>query len=102
MEIITVWVDDLLLFATNDDLMKKMKEEIQSEWEVTDLGEPAKIIGIEIKRNNNSITITQEKYIDTILKHIGKLHCTDGHRAHAFYRIYIYIYIIFFHDMWVK
>ena len=42
LEIITVWVNDLLLFAKNGDLMKKMKEEIQSEWEVTDLGEPAK------------------------------------------------------------
>ena len=71
MEVITVWVDDLLLFATSDDLMKKMKEEIQSEWEVTNLGEPAKIVGIEIKRNNNSITITQENYIDTILKREG-------------------------------
>ena len=71
LEVITVWVDNLLLFTTSDDLMKKMKEEIQSEWEVTDLGEPAKIVGIEIKRNNDSITITQEKYIDTILKREG-------------------------------
>ena len=32
LEIITVWVDDLLLFATSDDLMNKMKEQIQSKW----------------------------------------------------------------------
>ena len=38
---------------------------------MTDLGELAKIVDIEIKRNNNSITITQEKYIDTILKREG-------------------------------
>ena len=71
LEVITVWVDDLLLFATTDDLMKKMKEEIKSEWEVTDLGELAKIVGTEIKRNNDSITITQGKYINTILKREG-------------------------------
>jgi len=46
--IITVWVDDLLLFATSDSLMEKMKKDIHTEWETTDLGEPSKIIGIEI------------------------------------------------------
>ena len=71
LEIITVWVDDLLLFATSDDLMNKMKKEIQSEWEVTDMGELAKIIGIEITKSDNSITISQEKYIDNILKREG-------------------------------
>jgi hypothetical protein len=46
--IITVWVDNLLLFTTSDLLMKKMKNDIRTEWETTDLGEPFKIIGIEI------------------------------------------------------
>jgi hypothetical protein len=68
LEIITVWVDDLLLFATSDNLLNKMKIQIQSKWEVTDLGEPTKIVGIEITKSDNSITISQEKYIDKILE----------------------------------
>lgn len=48
-----------------------MKSEIKSEWEVTDMGEPAKIVGIEITKDDNSITISQEKYIDKILKREG-------------------------------
>ena len=71
LEIITVWVDDLLLFATSNDLMEKLKKEIQSKWTVTDMGEPAKIIGIEITKNDDSILISQEKYIDSILKREG-------------------------------
>ena len=43
-----VWVNDLLLFATSDALMEKMKQNISTEWETTDLGEPSKIISIEI------------------------------------------------------
>jgi hypothetical protein len=35
------------------------------------MGEPAKIIGIEITINDDSILISQEKYIDTILKREG-------------------------------
>ena len=71
LEIITVWVDDLLLFATSDDLMNKMKNEIKSEWTVTDLGDPAKIIGIEITKIDDSIMLSQEKYIENILKREG-------------------------------
>jgi hypothetical protein len=40
-------------------------------WDVTDLGEPTKIVGIEITRTENSITISQEKYIEAILKREG-------------------------------
>jgi hypothetical protein len=66
--IITVWVDDLLLFATSDKMMDHMKNSLRSEWELTDLGEPRKIIGIEITRTNDSITISQKKYIESLLK----------------------------------
>ena len=48
-----------------------MKEEIKSKWTVTDMGEPTKIIGIEITIKDDSILISQEKYIDSILKREG-------------------------------
>lgn len=71
LEIITVWVDDLLLFASTQQLCDKMKKNLRSEWEVTDLGEPSKIIGIEIAREKNSITISQKQYIQNILVREG-------------------------------
>src|SRR5271169_4463295 len=43
LSIITVWVDDLLLFALSDWLMQNMKAEIQSEWATTNMGEPSNI-----------------------------------------------------------
>ena len=60
--IITVWVDDLLLFTSADDLMRKMKEEIKASWDVTDMGEPKKIIGIEISHVGNTVTISQQRH----------------------------------------
>ena len=68
LEIITVWVDDLMLFATSKELMERIKTDIKSEWEVTDLGEPTKIVGIEITKKEGSITISQERYIEAILE----------------------------------
>ena len=67
LEIITVWVDDLLLFTSTQQLCERMKKDLRSEWEITDLGEPAKIIGIEIARDSNSIKISQKQYVRNIL-----------------------------------
>jgi hypothetical protein len=70
-QIITVWVDDLLLFTTTEVGMKLLKEQIAHKWEITDLGEPSKIIGIEIARTADTVSITQKQYIDTILRKEG-------------------------------
>ena len=47
IEIITVWVDDLLLFTNNEYQMGKLKRELKNTFDVTDLGEPRKIVGID-------------------------------------------------------
>jgi len=52
-------VDDLLLFATTNKLIEKTKTNLEAEWELTDLGEPVKIIGIEIALGDRSIMISQ-------------------------------------------
>jgi hypothetical protein len=57
--IITVWVDNLLLFTSSNAMMTHMKDAIKSEWTVTDLGEPKKIVGIEITITDGSISISQ-------------------------------------------
>ena len=45
-----------------------MKEEIKASWDVTDMGEPTKIIGIEISHVGNTVTISQQCYIESILE----------------------------------
>jgi hypothetical protein len=69
--IITVWVDDLMLFASSDETMAHMKETLKSEWTVTDLREPKKIVGIEITIEDDSISISQQKYIESLLRREG-------------------------------
>jgi len=65
--IITVWVDDLLLFASSEEVMIMMKDNLKSEWQMTDLGEPSKIVGIKITIDDRSVMISQKKYIENIL-----------------------------------
>jgi hypothetical protein len=71
LEIITVWVDDMLLFTTTERSMFNLKAELRSLFEITDMGEPAKIVGIEINRTNETLTISQKQYILAILKSEG-------------------------------
>ena len=71
LEVITVWVDDLLLITKSDESMFNLKEELKSMFEITDLGEPTKIVGIEITVNPNSIVIAQKQYIISILQQEG-------------------------------
>ena len=66
--IVTVWVDDLLLFATLEHLIEQTKVNLEAEWELTDLGKPVKIMGIEIALHNCSITISQRQYLESILR----------------------------------
>jgi len=51
-------------------LMNKMKSDIRAEWEVMDLGEPSKIIGIEITMSKDLIAISQRQYIKSILNSV--------------------------------
>ena len=44
-----------------------MKDVLSSEWEVTNLGELHKIVRIEVMHTNNSISISQQKYIENLL-----------------------------------
>ena len=69
--IVTVWVDDLLLFADSVKTMEEMKTDIRTEWETTDMGEPSKIVGIEITQSPGQIKISQKQSIQRILEKQG-------------------------------
>src|ERR1700685_797014 len=49
-------------------MMEHMKRSIESEWQATDLGEPSKIIGIEITIMPEYLRISQGKYVENLLR----------------------------------
>nr|GEZ16016.1 zinc finger, CCHC-type [Tanacetum cinerariifolium] len=50
--IIWVYVDDILIFGTDQDQVDKTKEFLSSKFDMKDLGEAEVILGIRIKRGN--------------------------------------------------
>ena len=73
LEIITVWVDDLVLFAESKSTADQLEVEIGLLFETTRLGEPSKIVGIEITRDREkgTLKISQERYTESILEKYG-------------------------------
>jgi len=51
--------------------MWQTKSDLRTKWEMTDLGEPTKIIGVKITQTENSMTILQKVYIESVLEHKG-------------------------------
>ena len=51
--------------------MEQTKSDLRTEWEMTDLGEPTKIIGVEITQTDDTITLSQKVYIESILEREG-------------------------------
>ena len=80
-DIIAVWVDDLFIISTNNDLLEKTKNEIKNKWESTDQGEPRLLLGVQLERvpEINGIKIHQEQYILKILRRFDMENCTPVH-----------------------
>ncbi|GJT78811.1 zinc finger, CCHC-type containing protein [Tanacetum coccineum] len=72
--IICLYVDDMLIFGTDQNEVDKTKKFLSSKFLMKDMGEADVILGIKIKRENKEIVITQSHYIEKILK---KFNCED-------------------------
>ncbi|XP_071729156.1 secreted RxLR effector protein 161-like [Rutidosis leptorrhynchoides] len=66
--IICLYVDDMLIFGTNQDQVDETKQFLSSKFSMKDMGVADVILGIRIIRGDNGITITQSHYIEKILK----------------------------------
>lgn len=77
IDIIAAWVDDLLLFLDTTQMMNKLKAELKTLFDVTDLGSPQKIIRIEIDHNRTKgqLKISQTQYIDHLLEKYNMTNC---------------------------
>lgn len=71
--ILVLYVDDMMI-ASNDVLkLNEVKMRLCQEFDMTIIGEPKEFLGITIKRDreNQTIELTQEKYINKILVRFG-------------------------------
>ncbi|KAJ9552574.1 hypothetical protein OSB04_016619 [Centaurea solstitialis] len=74
--IICLYVDDMLIFGTNQNQVDRTKEFLSSSFSMKDMGEAEVILGIRIKRENKGIAIMQSHYIEKVLKKFNYVDCS--------------------------
>ena len=66
--IICLYVDDMLIFGTCIDIVVETKSFLASKFDMKDMGEASVILGVKIIRKGDSILLSQEHYIEKLLK----------------------------------
>ncbi|GKA87333.1 zinc finger, CCHC-type containing protein [Tanacetum coccineum] len=74
--IICLYVDDMLIFETDQNQVDQTKKFLSSKFSMKDMGEADVILSIKIKRENKGIVITQSHYIEKILKKFNREDCS--------------------------
>ncbi|GKC98799.1 zinc finger, CCHC-type containing protein [Tanacetum coccineum] len=74
--IICLYVDDMLIFGTDQVQVDLTKEFLSSRFSMKDMGEADVILGIRIKHESNRIAISQSHYIKKVLKKFNYFDCT--------------------------
>ena len=64
--IICLYVDDMLIFRTDVQVVINTKSFLRSKFDMKDLGEAEVILGIKITRILNGLNLSQEHYIEKI------------------------------------
>ncbi|GJY24600.1 zinc finger, CCHC-type containing protein [Tanacetum coccineum] len=74
--IICLYVDDMLIFGTDQVQVDLTKKFLSSRFSMKDMGEADVILGIRIKLESNRIAISQSYYIEKVLKKFNYFDCT--------------------------
>jgi hypothetical protein len=73
--IIEVYVDDIIFGSDDDRLSQNFSKDMQSEFEMSLLGELNFFLGLQISQLDEGIFISQTKYIKEMLKKFGMEDC---------------------------
>jgi len=72
---IIFWVDDIIVAASNEQLLNDVKKSLSSKFQMKDLGELRWFLGIEFSKHDGCITMSQKQYCQKILKKFGMENC---------------------------
>jgi len=81
--VITVYVDDFLLFLSSIENIKTVKSDLKMCFDMKDLDEAKWILQMKIERSrrdtgSSKLSISQEQYVETILERHGMSNCNPA------------------------
>jgi hypothetical protein len=73
--VICLYVDDILIFGTNINVIKDVKSFLFQHFDMKDLGEADIILNIKLIKDERGITHRKSHYVENILSHFGYSDC---------------------------
>uniref|UniRef100_A0A1A8PPT4 Retrovirus-related Pol poly from transposon TNT 1-94 n=1 Tax=Nothobranchius rachovii TaxID=451742 RepID=A0A1A8PPT4_9TELE len=73
--ILLVWVDDIIVAASHDNILKQVKTTLENLFQMKDLGQLTHFLGIDFVQTQDEIKMDQSKYIQKILERSGMSDC---------------------------
>lgn len=74
---VAIYVDDVLVFCNDMDVINQLKLDLSTNFKMKDLGEAFSVLGVRITRDKQSgaISIDQTKYIEDVLNRFSMSEC---------------------------
>nr|GEU36918.1 ribonuclease H-like domain-containing protein [Tanacetum cinerariifolium] len=76
--LVQVYVDDIIFGSTNKELCKAVEKLMKDKFQMSLMGELTFFLGLQVRKNDDGIFISQDKYVAKILRKFG---LTDGKSA---------------------
>lgn len=73
--IILIWVDDLVIAASDEGALKAVKEMLAVKFQMKDLGRLKNFLGITFDQCNGRVTMSQQSYVDKLLDRFDMQDC---------------------------
>jgi hypothetical protein len=70
-----VYVDDIILTASNTQLLQRVIEELHQEFAIKDLGALRFFLGVQVRRDDTGFFLMQAQYTEDILDRAGMANC---------------------------
>jgi Reverse transcriptase (RNA-dependent DNA polymerase) len=77
---LALYIDDILLASNDKNMMYETKKFLFNYFDMKDLGEASYVLGLKIHRDQNKgiLELSQQAYINKILKRYGMKNCKPG------------------------
>lgn len=73
--VVSLYVDDLIVTGNDEGMCADFKSSMQSEFEMTDMGNMKFFLGVEVNQSSDGIHICQKKYTKEVLERFNMWSC---------------------------
>jgi hypothetical protein len=72
---VLIYVDDIIVSSSSSVVVDWLLDQLQSDFALKDLGSLNYFWGIEFTKHSEGLVLTQDRYTDDIMRHVGMTNC---------------------------